>query len=110
MPAVWSVGSNLVVAPLMVCCWGLAVACMLNFCLDSPYNAGLQGDVIAGQELSIMLSHDVNLCHGQCAKVQGKIASPLCIAALQTRFTAATVSLQTHSWRCALHTEALSKY
>jgi hypothetical protein len=39
-----------------------------------------------------------------CSSVQGKMQSPMFSAALQNRLTAATVSLQIHLWRFALHT------
>ena len=40
----------------------------------------------------------------KCSSVQGKMQSPLFSAALQSRLTAGSVSLQSHLWRFALHT------
>ncbi len=39
-----------------------------------------------------------------CSSVQGKMHSPLFSAALQSRLTAGSVSLQSHLWSFALHT------
>ena len=40
----------------------------------------------------------------QCSSAEGKIKSPLFSAALQSRLTAGSVSLQSHLWSFALHT------
>ena len=39
-----------------------------------------------------------------CSTVQGKMHSPLLIAAVQTSLTAGTGSLWLHLWRLAFHT------
>ena len=59
-------------------------------------------------------STSVNICYSMCndsitlhcrhSSAQGKMQSPLFSAALQSRLTAVSVSLQSHLWRFALHT------
>ncbi len=55
-----------------------------------------------GDLLFIQVYSDATPMH--CSTGQGKIAFPMFSAALQTRLTAGTVSLQLHLWRFALVT------
>ncbi|DBB02770.1 TPA: hypothetical protein ACH3X1_013607 [Trebouxia sp. C0004] len=76
--------------------------CSVLLCNDGSQQAVGHCRYTYGDLVYIQVCSDPAPMH--CSKVQGKMQSPLCSAALQKRLTQGTVSPQLHLWKFALDT------
>ena len=76
--------------------------CSVPLCKTGSQQAVFDCSYTYGDQLFIQVCSDPAQMH--CSIVQSKMQFPLLSAALQSRLTAGSVSLQSHLWSFALHT------